>query len=963
MVKTLVRYFLVLSFFLPQYSQAGKIQSGGEAFKTAIEKVGAKSISFGFNKYGDSVYKVLDKSGNIVQIFHVPAATPDVLEATKPSKVIAMLDKMKSGAKTAGKITVSQLMRFPKETFTFFVALGAMAVRDTVFKYPDNPVAVEQYLTSQKDPIGQLGFAAFMVTNGLVSQPLMSMMMSRGWEKKGVGQRVLMKSVPYLGMSAGMVASHIVSEIGNFPGLQKCFLTRSAEACDEAHKAWVELNFKKKGLELVPSLVGLIGSAFIMGYLQYGLEKAVVSAVSMSSAVAVRIVGIQMLMTATPGGWLARGGQFLFWTYQVAQIVGFMDLSHYIEVPFRYYWNNRVVIGPELKSAYENINKYIKDGRLVNQKPAGVRLCDEVTSTFKIDCQADLPDEIARFSSVMKDWRDNIALEPIQSHNFWIQNLSNLAAGYNFSKKFYEQFISDVWERKFKTTVDKVDLLRTYPLLGVKRGEGDIELSDYLTLQDVLEEQQIGFVHEYTGKLIYHYAINGNGNWLRKLPQLDREAWAMIKTNLRSKDRNKIGEALVLINQIAGVNELGRSIHYDKTFVGHIKKIREQLGNPQPQLIPGQGYLKVLEMMYTLEGVQSPYSRPFGYGQNSTPEYLITQMIVGPDANKGDSVIKNKVLGYFNGFASAFIPPRVRIDGEHYSQLRFKQEQLNGPIPNLVFDYKPTIIQGQDRFTDRNFFYFLINEGIHPNILLNPSRDLHSEKIESYVSQWWDEKILPQYLEAWADYEARYLEIIKKLYEVLWQTGKSTSNTTPFSSGLIETIREESRFYHEILYKLVRTDAETAEQVRTFEDKMIQVWLPIKNIERLLMDIKLAPVNENGKTEDRLISRLSGEDLDREAAKFSEELKGLTEYLKNMIVGLPSSRDHKDLQLKTLGNTILAFKTAVDQMVTYGQIINSVSYRERYTTGKDKGSKCAELSGSVKSQAQLMKAMEECQKK
>ena len=85
-----------------------------------------------------------------------------------------------------------------------------------------------------------------MMANGAATQPLAAIFKSPR----------LHAGLPYLGMSVGMVASSIVSEVGHIPGLKECALSLkfNKDACDKAYEGWLKFSFAEKGMKMMPSL-------------------------------------------------------------------------------------------------------------------------------------------------------------------------------------------------------------------------------------------------------------------------------------------------------------------------------------------------------------------------------------------------------------------------------------------------------------------------------------------------------------------------------------------------------------------------------------------------------------------------------------------------------------------------------------------------------------------------------------
>ena len=173
-MKPILSIFMFASIFVGQLSYASGttlLQVGEElAVKTttALKKDG-KNI----------VIQLVRKNGSVAQTILVPPTPKSTLKNYLPSvvskKMKAEQGKLAATGAFVKTVMAQKLLRFPVETTGFFAALGATMTYELIFNYAQNPVAYEQLIQSQLDPVGQLGFYFFMVGNGIAAEPLMNM--------------------------------------------------------------------------------------------------------------------------------------------------------------------------------------------------------------------------------------------------------------------------------------------------------------------------------------------------------------------------------------------------------------------------------------------------------------------------------------------------------------------------------------------------------------------------------------------------------------------------------------------------------------------------------------------------------------------------------------------------------------------------------------------------------------------
>jgi hypothetical protein len=108
----------------------------------------------------------------------------------------------------------TQLHGFPTQSALFAIAIGAVMMSKMVTDYAANPAALQQHLDSLDDPLAHIAFYSFMAANGLVGDFL-----TAKWGGPGMAgvsaQKFRQAAIPYIGMTAGMLASNLTHEVGN----------------------------------------------------------------------------------------------------------------------------------------------------------------------------------------------------------------------------------------------------------------------------------------------------------------------------------------------------------------------------------------------------------------------------------------------------------------------------------------------------------------------------------------------------------------------------------------------------------------------------------------------------------------------------------------------------------------------------------------------------------------------------
>ncbi len=1009
-------YFIALTMMIPQTAFAGigsffssaeqvtvKTLSVGMPAGTA-ENLGLKTAALSLSSEGSLVLRFLDKDGELVREFQIAKSSAEVLAESKPSNILVQMGKLRAsqghkGAgqfattslKAIGKITAAQLMRFPIEAFTFFLALGAVSTQDLIFNYSSNPLAYDQLLNGQMDPINQLGFAAFMVTNGLTTQALSSVVKSQN----------LHAFIPFLGMTTGFTASRIVSEFGNLPGLQDCAKHGKPADCDKAYQAFINFNYPKMGLSMAPSLVSMLASTLLLG-----LTKSVGTSLTLAAAgaatdfivkkaagtltgKAIKIVGLKILLSFNEVGVTVN---LLLWGEQIAELAGFLDTSSWIEVPLTHMWNNAVTVGPDVNTTGLQIYQLLKDN--------------------KLDA---IPDALQKFSQVMDSWRENNSMNALSAHNQWVNFLSQLSAQYDYAMRFYSDMIGDVWHYKYKQDsqgIKPTDILRLYPLYGVKLPSGaDVPVNRYLGAQKDVEDDQVQTLHNVSA-LMDKYMTS----WLDTVSPEEKQLFIEMRNDFASSDMVVLGRGLDILNMLTwhhqhptsssddpvgphsprciakrlqAANVYSNNLMYDgigaPSYSGLSPDMEQVLdyivdhkvGHATPFLQPGEGYLHALAAEYEKqEGLINLFPKEFiGANTPTGPEYLLTSMLFGPQPDGKNSLVHTT----FTGFRNSFIPPSVmgRELPEPTAVMRDLDQSDSNKTSSCDSDIYHLVVQDVPvKAKDGGYAnpIDIIQSNLVPTEVAGlapappfvgpPAPDAAVNALggddspKSAVDIWWTKNVETQYVNAWKDYAKKYQPIIDDLYKDMWQDYAEVTNNTTYSNGLIRSLDQEISFYFSILWRYaanppgtVLADVPGFTKSANGRIAMESIYGPAvvgiqktgRELEAQLKSIIVETPHQNPKATRKAIyytkdvHHIPNATLDG----FSDSIKQqITDLVNNMSKNPNNASPQIQAVLKTLQTNLIS---CYSKIATYGKIVNAVSYEERYASGTDSGASVVPL--------------------
>lgn len=416
------------------------------------------------------LYKATGKE-QIYGSYEMGAAARSEMLASSPS---ALMQKI-TALRTQNHL-VDATMRFPAESFKFFVALGAVGYLNATQHPSRNPMAFQQLADQQTDPVGHLGFLAFIYANsrcGAALQPLLFNSRLRFF-------------TGYLGMTCGMTASNIVHEVGVFAPEVLTLLRQSfanpgsrgeqkrIQALDEAHSKWTELSLSKKMSQWMPGLGSLLAASFAAGMIENVVCAAMGTAAGgmarfAPKAVAQKIFGIDLMFkfaaAAIPvnvGGKVQLGSKIVFgafkWAVQdIPKFALFLYASEILTEPFTVAYESWLGTGPNLQQSEKSIAHLLKekasagsfsplrdsyynwDGGDRTERVAKCKDLDEATGTTK--CYNDLDLEILRYSELNRTYREVLIGDLLMAQGQWASKLAQLSDQYRVSSNVFKKLL------------------------------------------------------------------------------------------------------------------------------------------------------------------------------------------------------------------------------------------------------------------------------------------------------------------------------------------------------------------------------------------------------------------------------------------------------------------------------------------------------------------------------------------
>lgn len=699
---------------------------------------------------------VIDKSSKQLAL-EIPFSDEETLRKYSPKSLNRRLLEEMSRVKVAGKAALSHsLQALPSESFIFFMAMGSVVAGQLFTNYAQNPVAMKQHLEHQLSPVGVMGFYAFMASQGAASNVL-SLYLTNP---------MFRHLIPYLGMSVGAFVQSYLSQVASDPNVIACGKTMLGSKLTEkdqmagadsepCEKAYEHLVIGKKLWEFAPGMISMLASSALAGVAQATVAR-----------VASKLTGVDLAMWLTPGAAELKGVRLML--VKGVQIAAFVSIDAWLNRKVNFAWKN-FFDGNEFNNINENLNAQVN----------AMKMSSWNTSA------ADLSKELKNLRSKMTDWRMMNMAEVYESHQAWSENILQLTSMYNSSYTFYNSFINEVRSSRFDSK--SLHLLSTsYPLNGVT-AKNIKDQNLYFQAPKMIENSQADTVYE-TVDAFTEFAKTAD---FASLYDNEKSDINKIINLLNSDDRLKMAEGLLLLNR-ANDPKVRASETHSTNYARVLHSLRLAMGNPEPMLEPGRGFLATYESApvnaEALKG--TPYYRNVGiFNTPRITDYLLMQMICGPDVEKGEKAVRNT-----RGFPALFLPPRLISNADDLSQVCYSPSGPSMPVKN-IYTWPIRSKNGQQH---AGFISYLIDQARESAV---------GSSKEAGFPQWWTEKTGAEMQKTFETYSKSYDGIVANMLRLIYQSGsndKSIVNRGPISNGAMNSAFQEERAYLSVLNQLLQ---------------------------------------------------------------------------------------------------------------------------------------------------------------
>lgn len=829
-------------------------------------------------------------------VMEIPFATESQLRKFSPKNLNRMMLDEMVRVKSASKASFSHSIKgLPTESAMFFTAMGAVVAGQLITNYAQNPVAMKQHIDHSLSPLGVFGFFTFMYSQGVTSNVLSMYIKNPKFHHM----------IPYLGMTVGAFLQTYLSSIASDPNVKACAKVmmggsvsdkdlQSGVEKDPCAKAYEYLVIKKKIWEFAPGIVSMLISSGLAAVAQSVVTKAVL-----------RLTGVDIALWLVPGGMQIKGFRLLM--VKGLQITMFVAIDVWLNRKVNYVWKN-MYDGADFFDQNERLNTYVNEMKL-----------SKWTANDKL-----LQDEVKSLRAKMTDWRMMNMSEVYESHQAWQEAIHQLTSMYNTSYAFYEAFINEVRNSRFNESTLKLLELKS-PIAGVTAKDLTTGKEDlYLLNPQFLIGMQMETVADAAAGL-RNFIKTEEASWISPSEKAKLQDLANL---LGSDNIDKAGEAILLLHkELRALTSLGGFPSPD--YHEALRNTMKALGNPDRIVGQGQSFVSAYEKApstaETLRGTN--YYRKNGLFETpKITDYLIVQMICGPNIEKGEKSIRRSL-----GYPSIFFPPSIVDNSANFTIC--SPNSMNAPS-HMIYKFAMSGATGNQY------------EGAIPYLLKEAKTSIVGNSSDSEFESWWIKNTEAQMRDSFEDYTKSYDAIVAKMITAIFYQGKSFFNGRPLIAGAktanrvrqggpiynggMKSAFQESRAYLALLAEIISPSKSFNLDFSVLADQA-----PKTPILKAVDDQFLALSNMMKRI---TVASVEGRPViksDLENYELEEQLQKIQAALTNIstILGVGDNKDGAQFKLnenqRNLAVTVLEqLQSLGTEVMMYGSMANAVSWEK-----------------------------------
>jgi len=517
--------------------------------KMAVRRIdygmGKRALEVTFKLGTSKAPKIIieDTAPDVLKNFSIWNAVKDysrsITDYSGAVKQFAESEGLKGAAGSAAKAAKEKLIRFPQEALIFFIGLGALNYLQMLQSPELDPLIMSRHIDAQYNPVGQIGFASFMMASGVSEHFLMEPIRAQAEfiattnQLKSLGMSTgnlktnymkFASKVPFFGMTIGSIASNVVHEIfGPYQENAKCSVDLKLSEEIRKHcleELWSLTHVKKvfsvdNMIKWSPNILSMLVSTYLSGFITSALNlvpQSINQTLQFASKAFARFSERQIIkiseVTLLKGvAGIMRGVGVVFSvSMPILNIVMFTGLDQLILPLFEITIINFKKSWIDHKSLDVSLVNLLSDMRQNNWSLKNDFKLDSMNKMENLETLAMIQNQkqkekyeefLEKFSTTVQDWKNYNLSEVLQAHASWEELLGTLTSTYRATSNFYKTFLIDFHNRKnqktgkFRNSFQSIDL--PYPMMGIYNSENEFNIADnvhypYKTMKSQIEK-------------------------------------------------------------------------------------------------------------------------------------------------------------------------------------------------------------------------------------------------------------------------------------------------------------------------------------------------------------------------------------------------------------------------------------------------------------------------------------------
>ncbi|MGE3759432.1 MAG: hypothetical protein AB7H97_16835, partial [Pseudobdellovibrionaceae bacterium] len=270
----------------------------------------------------------------------------------------------------------------------------------------------------------------------------------------------------------------------------------------------------------------------------------------------------------------------------------------------------------------------------------------------------------------------------------------------------------------------------------------------------------------------------------------------------RSQLHTTVVEGILKLNKLVNAPNVSSTSAMAIEIKKYLKKL---IGNPNPLMIPGVGYIAAYEAQPINQKLHSTISYPNsinGFKAPNPTDHFVYNMVCGLDPDKNGQLITR----FARGFSWEFSSPRIAKKLSPGPQ-SFFCDAIGGSHPRGNFYDREFVNEEQGKKVTYQGLLDYLKKNLDPRFVDKTQPTETNESISNAVAfqSWWLNFVQPQLKSKVTEMSKMYeSEFVPEFLETLRSAPNSRWNATGLDNAVLKSMKQELKFYVIVLGEMVK---------------------------------------------------------------------------------------------------------------------------------------------------------------